>query len=479
MQPEKVLIVDDDPGIRETLSELIEQLGYETAMAEDGLDALEKLNDGPLLCVLTDIMMPNMTGLELIKRVKQVNLSLPIIVITGYASVEIAIDAMKCGASDFISKPFKIKQIELILNKIKREKSLLEENKRINDELQLHRMIDNLNSQLEDKTQEITSLHAISERITSLKGIRELVTAIEDVTLELIDDATVRFYPLNRQNWKLLDPEGGLRDLPDGLVDGCIFREEVCGLFDYSDFRTVLPLMIEGQLFGALDVITPRFLSEDLADKLVYLLQRTAERMENVALYEGLYENVLSTLNSMAKIIDARDPYTSQHSTRVTSLAVELGRALKLSADDLDVLCIAASLHDIGKVGIPDTVLLKPGRLDRDEYETIKQHPQIGASIIQPIIPMRREAEIIRHHHENFDGSGYPDGLKGFQIPLLSRVISLADSYDAMTSDRPYRKGMPTNTALAEIERCKGSQFDPELADIFIGLVMDGQFNSD
>ncbi|OPZ60863.1 MAG: Cyclic di-GMP phosphodiesterase response regulator RpfG [Deltaproteobacteria bacterium ADurb.Bin510] len=471
MQVEKVLIVDDDPGIRETLTELIEQLGYATSTAEDGLAALEKLKDGPLLCVLTDIMMPNMTGLELIKRIKQFNLSLPVIVITGYASVEIAIDAMKYGASDFISKPFKIKQIELILNKIRREKDLLEENRRINDELQLHRMIDNLASQLEDKTQEITTLHAMSERITSMKGIRELVTTIEEVSLELIDDASVRFFPLNRQSWKLLDPEGGERELPPCLLDGQIHREEITGLFDYNDFRTMLPLMIEAQLFGALDITTPVALNEETEGKLSYLLQRTAERMENVALYEGLYENVLATLNSMAKIIDARDPYTSQHSTRVTTLAVELGRTLELSGEDLDVLCIAASLHDIGKVGVPDTVLLKPGRLDPEEYETIKQHPEIGANIIQPIIPMRREADIIRHHHESFDGKGYPDGLKGYEIPLLSRVIALADAFDAMTSDRPYRKGLPYDTALAEIERCKGSQFDPELAEVFMTMI--------
>lgn len=182
MMQEKVLIVDDDPGIRSTISELIQELGFGTETASDGLDALEVLDSGPFLCVFTDIMMPNMSGLELIRRIKARDVSLPIIVITGYASVEIAIDAMKCGASDFISKPFKVKQIEILLNKVMREKSLLEENRRFSDALHLHRLIDNLVGQLEDKKEEILSLKEISDRIIRLKGIRDLVGAIVDVS---------------------------------------------------------------------------------------------------------------------------------------------------------------------------------------------------------------------------------------------------------------------------------------------------------
>ncbi len=473
MQHEKkVLIVDDDQGIRDTLSELVEALGYETASAEDGLQALGRLKEGPYLCILTDIMMPNMTGLELIKKVKAKDFSLPVVVITGYASIEIAIDAMKNGASDFITKPFKLKQIELILNKITREKSLLEENKRINDELHLHRMIDDLSSQLEDKNEEMTALQSISQKITSLKGIRELVHAIEDITMELVSNAQVNFYPLNRQSWKLIDPLGGAdRELNKELIDGKICIEEITGILGNPEYRTTLPLMIEGQLFGALDICATKPVGEEMQNKLRYLLQRTAERMENVALYEGLYENILSTLNSMAKIIDAKDPYTMQHSSRVTSFAVQLGQALNLSRDDMDILNIASSLHDIGKVGIPDSVLLKPARLTDEEFKIIMTHPEVGANILQPIIPMRNEAVIIKHHHEHYNGSGYPDGIKGAEIPLLSRIIGIADAYDAMTSDRPYRKGMSNAEALAEIQRCKGSQFDPELADIFIELM--------
>jgi response regulator RpfG family c-di-GMP phosphodiesterase len=466
---DRVLIVDDDPGIRETISQILEELGYGCDTAPDGQDALVMLDSGPYLCVFTDIMMPKMTGLELIKRIKAREFTLPIIVITGYASLEIAIDAMKCGASDFISKPFKLNQIQLLLNKVRREKILMEENRKFSDTIQLHRLIDNLVGQLEDKNREIISLQSISEKIISLRGIRDLVGAITDVSKQLLEGADVRFFPLNRKTLELIDPGNGTGKLIENeLMEGKILRK-TDSLGDSSwKFQTVFPLMIEGQVFGTLDIHSNSMLGEEKEGKILYLLNRSAERMENVALYEGLYENMLSTLNSMAKIIDARDIYTSQHSTRVTNLSLSIGNLLKLSDDDLDVLYIASSLHDIGKVGIPDSILLKEGKLTDDEFRIIKRHPDIGADILKPLPPMSRETEIIRCHHERFDGRGYPSGIGGEEIPFLSRIITLADSYDAMTSDRPYRKGLPIGQATEEIRRCSGSQFDPQLADVFV-----------
>ena len=471
----RVLIVDDDPGIRETISQIIEELGYDPDTAADGLDALAMLDTGSYLCVFTDIMMPKMTGIELIKKIKARDVSLPIIVITGYASMEIAIDAMKCGASDFISKPFKVSQIQLLLSKVKREKLLLEENKKFSDTLQLHRLIDNLAGQLEDKNKELTSLQAISEKIISLKGIRDLVGAIVDVSKQLLEDVDVRFYPLNRKTQTLIDTSNGQdRIISTELMEGKIVRRNNSLESSKRNFATIFPLMIEGQVFGTLDIHSDSMLGEEKEGKILYLLNRSAERMENVALYEGLYENMLSTLNSMAKILDARDPHTSQHSTRVTNLSVAMANILKLSDDEKDVLYIAASLHDIGKVGIPDSILLKPGSLTDEEFMIIKRHPDIGADILKPIPPMSRETEVIRYHHERYDGKGYPSGIGGEEIPLLSRIITLADSYDAMTSDRPYRKGLTMDKAIEEIVRCIGSQFDPGLARIFISKVISG-----
>jgi response regulator RpfG family c-di-GMP phosphodiesterase len=469
----RVLIVDDDPGIRETISQIIEELGYAPDTASDGLEALAMLDTGSYLCIFTDIMMPKMTGIELIKKIKARDVSLPIIVITGYASLEIAIDAMKCGASDFISKPFKVSQIQLVLSKMKREKLLLEENRRFSDALQLHRLIDTLVGQLEDKNKEINSLQAISEKIISLKGIRDLVGAIVDVSKQLLENVDVQFYPLNRKTQTLIDTGNGQgRIISTDLIEGKIIRKNNSLGVSNRNFVTIFPLMIEGQVFGTLDIHSDSVLGEEKEGKILYLLNRSAERMENVALYEGLYENMLSTLNSMAKILDARDPHTSQHSTRVTNFSLALANIIKLSDDEKDVLYIAASLHDIGKVGIPDSILLKKDKLTDEEFKIIKRHPDIGADILKPLPPMSRETDVIRYHHERYDGKGYPAGIGGREIPLLSRIITLADSYDAMTSDRPYRNGLPIDKAIEEIIRCIGSQFDPELANMFIHKVI-------
>lgn len=469
----RVLIVDDDPGIRQTISQLICDLGYECDTAGDGPDALDMLERGSYFCVFTDIVMPRMNGIELIRKIKARDVSIPIIVITGYASLELAIDAMKCGASDFLQKPFKVSQIKLLLGKVRREKSILEENRRFSDTIQLYRIIDNLKGELEDKAREIQSLQAISQKIISLKGIRDLVGAIVDVSRQLLGDAEVRFYPVR-------GPSNGSQDhantedliLPDELLEGRIVRFDSDHWGTDRRFQTLFPLMIEGQVFGALDIKTGGVLGEDEEAKILYLLSRSAERMENVALYEGLYENILSTLKSMAKILDARDPHTSQHSTRVTNFAMAIANAIDLSQEDKDTLYIASTLHDIGKVGIPDSILLKADKLSEEEFTVIKRHPDIGADILKQLPPMARETEIIRFHHERFDGGGYPMGISGDDIPLLSRIITLADSYDAMTSDRPYRASLAVSIAIDEICRCAGTQFDPELAEIFIHKVI-------
>jgi putative nucleotidyltransferase with HDIG domain len=411
-------------------------------------------------------MMPNMTGIELIKKIKEKDVSLPVVVITGHASIEMAIDAMKQGAADFITKPFKVNQIDFIINKVKSEKILLEENRRYSEELRFHRMIDNLAGQIEDKSLEIKSLSSMSDKITGLRGVRELISAIIDLSKELVPNASVDFYPANHEVKLLSTPDADIY-LDESFLNGNIVKKE-CSLNGTKGIIVFFPLIIEEQIFGVLSIKSPAMLTNDDERKINYLIQRTAERMENVVLLQELYDSILSTLYGMAKILDARDPYTSQHSTRVTSLAMTLAEHLDMEDTERDTLFISSSLHDIGKVGIPDSILLKPGALTDEEFSIIKKHSEIGAEILKSISVMHRETDIIRHHHERFDGRGYPDGLKGNEIPYLSRILTLADTFDAMTSERPYRKALSTKDAISEITRCKGSQFDPMLADSFI-----------
>lgn len=187
--------------------------------------------------------------------------------------------------------------------------------------------------------------------------------------------------------------------------------------------------------------------------------------LENFRLYQDLHELLLGSLRALTSTIDAKDPYTSGHSDRVGLLSRFIAQRLAFSPDEVNTAYLAGLLHDIGKIGIREAVLCKPGRLSPDEFEQIRQHPRIGSTILSGIPQMNAIIPGVLSHHERFGGGGYPQNLSGRDIPLLGRIVMLADSLDAMISDRTYRKAMPLESALAEVRRFSGTQFDPDIAE--------------
>jgi putative two-component system response regulator len=186
---------------------------------------------------------------------------------------------------------------------------------------------------------------------------------------------------------------------------------------------------------------------------------------------QKLRRTFLSAIDSLVRLLEARDPYTSGHSLRVCDLTVKLGEKLGLGEETLQSLSLAAKLHDIGKVGLPENILNKPDRLTEEEFVLVRKHPVIGERILTPIIRNPHVRAAIRGHHERFDGQGYPDGLRGDGIPILARLIALVDSFDAMTSNRAYRQALPTEEASARLRAGAGTQFDPELVPVFVGMI--------
>ena len=232
---------------------------------------------------------------------------------------------------------------------------------------------------------------------------------------------------------------------------------------------------------GAYDYILKPF---DL-DELVVNVEKTLEKrrlvIQNREYHQNLEKRVieqteeisqiyLGSIMSLAKALEARDKYTDGHSKRVTDYSLELSRKLFLFEKDIEKIRIAALLHDIGKIGIKEDVLHKNSPLSYEEYLHISEHPNIAVDILKMIIKDKEIIRTIKHHHERFDGKGVPDGLKGEDIPLGSRIIAVSDSYDAMTSNRPYRSFLPSEEAIAELKRCAGTQFDPKIVDSFIAL---------
>jgi putative nucleotidyltransferase with HDIG domain len=202
--------------------------------------------------------------------------------------------------------------------------------------------------------------------------------------------------------------------------------------------------------------------TRELAEKNL-LLEQYSNHLENAT---------VQIMSSLQAAMEEKDGYTAGHTLRVTELAMLLGQSARLESHDLLVLRRASQFHDIGKLVIDLSCIRKPGTLTTEEWALIKKHPEIGASIIEPLTFMKREREIIRHHHEKLDGTGYPDGIGGDELDMLTRIITIVDSYDAMTSRRNYRKNLTTPEAIGELRRCAGTQFDPELVEIFAGVVL-------
>jgi len=248
------------------------------------------------------------------------------------------------------------------------------------------------------------------------------------------------------------------------------------GIDKKTGFKTknilAYPLIVQKKIIGVIEAINKKngeFNRNDL--EIVSLISSSAAiGLQNAFLYKELEDLFKGTITSLASAVEAKDPYTSGHVNRVTDLSIELAKRRGMSEEDLKNVELAAILHDIGKIAIPDSILKKPDRLTDEEYEIIKTHVYHGARILTPIPGMKGVIPAVLHHHERWDGKGYPMGLRGSDIPLIARIITITDSFDAMNSDRPYRKRIPSDVIRKELVENAGKQFDPELIDIFLEI---------
>ncbi|MCD6318397.1 GAF domain-containing protein [Candidatus Aerophobetes bacterium] len=236
----------------------------------------------------------------------------------------------------------------------------------------------------------------------------------------------------------------------------------------------VVPLSIAGQVIGVLalcNCLNKPFYTKNDLDIAFGLANYVAIAIKNRFLYEDLQHSFLDTVKALIKAIEAKDPYTKGHSEGVTKYSLQIAQALNLSEKEIEMIKFCGLLHDIGKIGIRDSILSKPSKLTRGEYEITKKHPIIGENMVKHIKFLQPGLCLVRHHHERYDGTGYPDGLKGKDIPLLARIGAIADAFDAMVSDRPYRRALPLQEALKELKEGAGTQFDPEIVRVFLSTL--------
>jgi len=239
---------------------------------------------------------------------------------------------------------------------------------------------------------------------------------------------------------------------------------------EYATQLLAVPLMRQEELLGCLFGIDKHSGEFDTVDSklLNSIANESAIYLENAMLFDNVRGLMMGLLHSLTSAVDAKDAYTCGHSERVALLSRSLAVEAGLTEHQVDRIYMAGLLHDVGKIGVPEAVLQKTGKLTNEEFDQIKKHPEIGARILRDIKQIEDIIPGVMHHHERYDGKGYPTGLAGENIPLMGRIICLADCFDAMTSNRTYRKALPLEVALSEIRRCSGTQFDPRLAEAFL-----------
>ncbi|MCK9461257.1 MAG: GAF domain-containing protein [Proteobacteria bacterium] len=332
------------------------------------------------------------------------------------------------------------------------------EMKRLNNELENYAaQIAEANENLESQIQQLTALHEAGRAITASLDL--------DTTLHSILAMTSRIVGCTAGAIRLIDDE--TKELST--------RAEAGRQAEGSGIRSVvdLPLTIGNRTIGIFELVreAKAVLGDDERQMLETMASQAAIAIENARLFETTQRVYYETLKSLAQALEARDDYTRGHSERVAGISRNIATELSLPASDVDTIYNAALLHDIGKIGIRDEVLLAPRKLTPEERAIIEQHPAYGNSILTPLKFLGEIKTYVRHHHERWDGTGYPDRRRAEEIPLASRIIAVADTYDAMTSSRPYRDALSPEVALAEIRRSSGSQFDPAVVQGFLKII--------
>lgn len=483
-----ILLVDDNPEIIEILGDFFALNGCHIHKAYTGNQALETLSKKDIEVVILDVNLPDVNGITLLDTIKVNAPAVAVIMATGYYDPNFVVDAMKKGASDFLIKPFELDKLMLVMMRVLRERKLVMEKENILSSLEDKKKIEMLNRELQRKIKELTTMYHISNKFNSLSIFDDVYEKMITMVKEILDVRSCGYYIVDSDNrelilYKGLSGDGGIIDEPKIFMTEEFFNDaQALKKHVVKDNKIFLPLIIKNECIGFImadcrNGTTNGHLMESNVFFLKLVADKASTQIENKMLYESLFESVIHTLKSLIAAINKRDLYTEGHCKRVTEMSMVLAEKIGLADYERDVIRVVGPIHDLGKIGIPDAILLKPGKLTDEEYALMKGHSMYGEQIMNRFEILAKEAMIIRHHHERYDGRGYPDALRGSEIPVCSRVLAVCDTYDAMATNRPYRNALVVREILDEIERCKGSQFDPDIADSFIDILKDGGYD--
>lgn len=487
----RILVVDDERVIREILAEFLSLEGFSVHTVEDGEKALTELRLRPYDLLITDLKMPRLSGLQLLERIEAERLGVLTVLMTGFGTVETAIEAMKKGAYDYLLKPFKVEEVIHVVERALYRQRLQTENIRLREALTIYKVseaialshdIDHildvvLRAALDEVKADVATLHLRDPRSGNYEE-RVKVIAATEATIPGVPSPA---FPILAEQFAQ-----GVPILAHGGKASRFFTESSAPL-DLSSFVAV-PLQVRANMVGVLNVFSftqGKKFDEGHRKMLAVLASRAASAIDNARLYgelrstnddlvranTSLEEMFQQTVAGFAQALEESDMYTRGHSERVAVYSEILARGLTLPDAEVRRIVQAGVMHDVGKIGVRYDMLNKPGKLTPEEVAVFREHPAKGKRILEPVPCLHPLIDGCWCHHEWFDGGGYPRGLSGHNIPLVGRVVAIADAYDAMTSDRAYRRALPHDVAIGEIERCAGTQFDPELAEAFVRLI--------
>lgn len=488
---EKILIVDDSASVRGFLEDLLTEEGYRSASVPDTESALDFLRSNVVDLTLVDIKMPGLSGIELLKQVKALYPDLLVIMMTGYASLDSAREAILAGAADYIFKPFRNEEILLSIGRTLEKVRIKRENIRLKETVSLFNISEAIASSVTSESlPNVVLMSALSQtrstraalcafdesgRVLSVRAIlgAELARPLRP---NYVGYPAVDFIMRNRKPLLLCN---GKNHPLSGEVDVLEYRQSVFPeIFPFEKEMVLFPLKLRDNTLGLI-LISKRAAEDGFARSDMQILSiianQAAVALHNSRLMKDLERGYLNTLLSLNLVLEAKHPYTRGHTQRVTRYSLLIAKALGMAEEDMKTIRDGATLHDIGKVGISETILNKKEKLTEEEMQLVRRHPIIGDEIISPIAFLAHTRPIIRHHHERIDGKGWPDGVDGRNLPKVVRLVSVADAFDAMTSMRAYRQPLTIERISDEMIQNSGTQFDAGIVEVLLGLIREGK----
>lgn len=478
----KILLVDDEPGIIDSLSIMLKRSGYYYEGVTDPLEAVERVRTKHFDLLILDYLMAPIHGDEVVKRIRQFNTEIYILLLTGHKDLAPPLETIKAlDIQGYCEKSDRFDQLQLLVESGIKSINMMNTIKQFRD-----------------------GLNKILEAVPKIYQLQPIGNILEDILTELL--------PLfsSKNAFILVDNIVDAFDSKKSIFKGIgKYKAEISDFMPMLDSELlenmgkaklsrqvikvssgiILPLINETtESIGVIYVESEKNSSSEMTEgyKLleIYAAQ-AASSISNAFLhslvnikneelnrtYEQLRVRYMDTIEALRQVVDAKDEYTRGHSDRVSYYCVKIGKALQLCDNDLEILRVAGLFHDVGKMGITDDILFKSEKLSVKEYDEIKKHPTKGARILSVISMFKNVVPVVKCHHERIDGKGYPEGLHDHEIPFLARIVSVADAFDAMMSDRHYRSKLDLKTAISQLLDGSGTQFDTQIVSTFVAML--------